>query len=40
MPSETNIPVFVLRGRRVPFATAGPGLKHNERRLEGVKSAG
>jgi hypothetical protein len=28
MPFETNIPIYVLRGRHVPFSTAWPRLKH------------
>jgi Dolichyl-phosphate-mannose-protein mannosyltransferase len=30
MPDETNIPIYVLRARRIPFATAWPTLKHYE----------
>jgi hypothetical protein len=30
MPYETNIPVFVLRVRHIPFGTAWPKLKHYE----------
>ena len=27
---ETNIPIYVLRDRHIPFATAWPTLKHYE----------
>jgi 4-amino-4-deoxy-L-arabinose transferase-like glycosyltransferase len=30
MPYETNMPVFLLRGRHIPFAEAWPKLKHYE----------